>query len=160
MAQEAENDVVFDSVEALSKARSQAESRVKLVRALAEDGEIETADLRGVQALYDDARADVNSGLDRLLVELEKTGSYESAEPYAEVAERAANRVDDFVRRCDAIILGDDRSGVIGGGLSLAETLVTALVDVWKTVREGRTDRHALFVERVESLKWGEFDDI
>ena len=160
MAAESEKEVVFDSVEVLSRAKSQVENRIKLVRSLLEDGEIEAAELRKVQILYDDVRSDVNSGLDRLLVELETTGTYETVEPYARVAERVAQRVQEFIVMTDELILGEDRSGIAEAGLSLAESLMTALVDVWKTLRGERTERHTLLIQRIDSLKWSEFDDV
>ena len=64
-----DKDVLFASVEMLSETKSQAESRVKLVRALVADEEIGVAELRRVQVLYADARSSVNAGLDRLLVD-------------------------------------------------------------------------------------------
>ncbi len=160
MAAESGKEVVFDSVEVLSRAKSQAESRIKLARSLLEDGEIKAADLRNIQILYEDARSDVNSGLDRLIVELETTGAYDTAEPYAQVAERAAQHVQEFMKTSDELVFGEDRSGLAGAGLSLAETFVTALVDVWKTLRGERTERHSLLIQRIGSLKWSEFDDI
>lgn len=160
MAAESEKEIVFDSVEVLSRVKSQAESRIKLARSLVEDGEIKATELRKIQILYDDTRSEVNSGLDRLLVELETTGAYESVEPYTRVAERAAQRAQEFIETSDALILGEDRSGIAEAGLSLAESLVTALVDVWKTLRGERTERHSLLIKRIGSLKWNEFDEI
>lgn len=92
MANEKEKEMVLDSVETLSRAKSKAESRVKLARSLLEDGEITTADLRTLQSSYDDARTEVNAGLDRLLVELETTDPDAALTSYNVVAERAEHK--------------------------------------------------------------------
>ena len=155
----AKEEVRFDSVEILSKAKTQAESRVKLVRALLEDKEIKDEEYRRIQSLYDDARAEVNSGLDRLLVELETTGSQGKEEPYDRLARRAADRTTEFLKISDKVIFGNDR-GLVESGVDLAGKLVDALVDVWKTLHGEKTQRHALLLKRIESLKWREFADV
>lgn|GEM_PF-4779394 len=155
-----ENEIRFDSVEVLSRTKSQAESRVKLVRSLLEDGEIEKKDLRNIQRLYEEARADVNAGLDRLLVEIEVVGSHGSIDPYEKVAERAAKRVAEFLEASDELILGEDRSGLVTAGLGIVDSMMKAFVDVWKTMRGERSERRALLIQRIESLKWGQFDAI
>jgi len=161
MAADPDKKVIFDSVEVLSRAKSQAEGRVKYARLLMADGEIEGAELTDIQRLYDLARADVNAGIDRLLVELETTGSYESTEAYSRFAERAAERVAGFIRESDAITRADKRSGLAAAaGVNFAKELVTAFVDVWKTLRGERTERHSLLTQRIASLKWSEFDEI
>ena len=65
----------FDSVETLSKAKSLVESRVKLVRSLHQEQRVNEEEYQKIQLLYDEARADVNAGLDRVLVELEAAES-------------------------------------------------------------------------------------
>ena len=160
MATGQENVTVFDSVEILSREKARAESRVKLARSLHMDGELETSNLRKIQEQYDDARADVNAGLDRLLVELEATGSVESQEVYTRTAERAAQRVEAFLKLSDGLTLGKGRSGAVGVGLGLVGIVTKALVDMWKTLRSGQSERQALLIKRIDSLKWSQFDDI
>lgn len=154
-----DDQVIFDSVEVLSRAKSQAESRIRMARALVADNELEKADLRMVQALYDEARADVNAGLDRLLVELAATGDYESAEPFTRIAERAEAHVSTFITESDQVILGEDR-GLAEAGIGVAGDIAQALVDVWKTLRGENTGRHDKLVTRIDALKWSKYDDV
>lgn len=154
-----ENEIRFDSVEVLSKAKAQAESRVKFIRSLREDGEIEEKDLRKIQLLYSEVRADVNAGLDRVLVELEITGSKGATEPYDRVAARAAKRATDFLESSDEMILGDDR-GAVEAGIKLADSMTKAFVDIWKTLRGEKSERHEQLIRRIESLKWEQFSEI
>jgi hypothetical protein len=155
-----DDQVVLNGIEILSRAKSQAESRIKLVRSLVKDGEIDTVDLRRVRILYDDARSDVNAGLDRLLAELEAHGTYATAEPYTQVAERAAARMAELIKISDKLALGEDRGDPVEAGMKLVDTVVKAFVDVWKTLRGERTSRRSLFVQRLGSLRWSPFDDI
>ena len=155
-----ENDAVFDGVEVLSREKARAESRVKLARSLSADGDLAKTDFRKIQVQYDETRADVNAGLDRLLVELETTGSLESVESYTRLAERVAQRVETFLKSSDSLLFGDDRSGAVGAGLGLVGIVTKALVDMWKTLRSDHTDRHTLLIKRIDSLKWQQFDDI
>jgi len=152
-------EVRFDSVETLSKAKTLAESRVKLIRSLLEDGEIGDEQYRKIQILYDEARADVNAGLDRLLVELETTSSQGTIEPYDRVAQRAAERTAQFLKISDQVIFGKDR-GILELGMKLADSLIKAFVDIWKVLRGEKTERHTLLLQRIESLKWGEFSEV
>lgn len=160
MAQDSENVDVFDSVEVLSRAKTQAETRVKLAQSLVEDGEVGVEDLRKIQRLYDDARAEINGGLDRLLVELESTGTYESTEPFKAVAEKAVDRVAAFMVASDELILGEDRSGWADASIGLAGDLVGSMLEIWKTLRGERSVRHEALVKRIDSLKWDAFDDV
>ena len=154
-----ENEIRFDSVEVLSRAKAQAESRVKFIRSLREDGEIEEKDLRKIQLLYGEVRADVNAGLDRVLVEIETTGSKGATEPYERIAVRAAKRATDFLESSDEMILGDDR-GAVEAGINLADSMTKAFVDIWKTLRGDKSERHEQFIRRIESLKWEQFSKI
>jgi hypothetical protein len=122
--------------------------------------EVEVADLRKIQRLYDEARAEVNAGLDRLLVELEATGGYESTEPFKAIAEKAADRVASFMTASDELILGEDRSGWADASIGLAGDLVGSLVEIWKTLRGARSGRHDALVNRIDSLKWEAFHDV
>ena len=130
-----------------------------MARGLAEDGDIGPTDLRRIQVLYDDARADVNAGLDRLLVELEVTGSYESADPFADVAERAESRVASFISETDEIIFGEDRS-LGAAGIGLVGDIAQAFVEVWKTFRGESVANHDKLVERIDALKWARYEDL
>jgi hypothetical protein len=160
MATADENRVMLDGIEVLSRAKSQAETRIKFLRSLVKDGEVDAADLRRVRILYDEARSDVNAGLDRLLAELEATGAYETPEPFTRVAEQAGKRVAELISVSDRLALGEDRGSPIEAGVKLADTLVKAFVDVWKTLRGERTARRSLLLQRIGSLKWSAFDDI
>ncbi len=152
-------DPVFDSIEALSKAKLQAGNRVKLVKAMLKDGDISASDHRRIVALYDEARAEVNSGIDRLLVELDTKGTLDGEEPFERIASRAAKHVEEFVAESDRVVFGPDR-GTVEAGLNLAESLVNAFVDVWKTLRGERAMRHEKLVERLDALRWPTFGEI
>ncbi len=154
-----QKEALYQSVEILSEAKSRAESRVKLVRALVADGELGSEGLRSLQVAYADARARVNAGLDRLLVELETAKVQESAEPYREVASSAAQQIAVFLAACDKEILGDDR-GVLEAGLGAAGSISSALVDIWKTLRGEKTERHLALIRRIDSLRWDPFEGI
>ena len=154
-----EQEVRFDSVEVLSKVKTRAESRVKLVRSLLEDGEIQKKDLKKIQILYGDTRAEVNAGLDRLLIEMESTGSQGEVEPYARVAKKAGKQAGEFIDACDKLILGEDR-GVLEASSAFIDTFVGALVDIWKTYRDDRSARNSQVRDRIELMKWEKFDKI
>ena len=159
-ANDAKQEILFDSVEILSQTKARAESRVKLLRSLQDDGEVKAEDMRRLRLLYDEARADVNAGLDRILVELESTGSNASVDPYPRVAERASKRAAEFLAESDTVIFGGDRGAAAEAGAKLADSLVTAFVDVWKTLRGERSARNEKLAERIGSLKWQSFDQI
>ena len=150
---------IFDSVEVLSRAKLQAGNRVKLIKTMREEEEISVSDHRRMVALYGEARADVNSGIDRLLIEVEAAGKIENEGPFEEIASRAAEQVETFITESDQLVFGEDRSGVVEAGISFAGAIVSAMVDVWKSVRGERTTRHAKFVERLDSLKWPAFEE-
>ncbi len=150
----------FDSIEVLSKARIQADSRVRLIKTMREDGDITQSENRHMVLLYDEARADVNSGIDRLVAELEARGKVSGEEPFEEVAGRAAKRVENFLAESDLLVFGEARSGMLEAGLSLSEAVIGAFVDVWKNLRGERTARHGKLVERLNGLKWQAFEEI
>ena len=153
------DEVRFESVEMLSNAKTMAESRVKLFRSLLEDGQVEDKVYRKIQVLYDDARSDVNAGLDRVLVELETKGTKGTVERYDNVARRAAERAAKFTEAIDEVVFGKDR-GLEVIGVDLIEPLAKAFVDVWKVLHGEKTQRHVLLMQRITSLKWAEFSDI
>jgi len=154
-----QQEILYDSVEILSQTKSRAESRVRLLRSLHKDGEVDSQQLNRLRILYNEARAEVNGGLDRLIVELESTGEKESSEPYARVAERAARYAAQFLSESDTAIFGDDR-GAIETGVKVADSLIGALVDVWKTIRGERVEQNRKLSQRIESFKWHNFDAI
>ncbi len=160
MGSENDRGVLLASVEVLSETKSQAESRVKLVRSLLEDEEIDAAELRRLQLLYADSRSSVNAGLDRLLVELEIDRAAAPAESYAVTADRAAERVAAFIAASDALILGDDRGDPVTAVLDLVKSLPAALIDIWKTLRNDTSERRTRLIARIESLKWEPFDRV
>lgn len=149
----------FDSVETLSKAKSLAESRVKLVRSLYREKRVNDTEFQKIQLLYDEARADVNAGLDRVLVELETTGKKGNVEPYERVAKRAAEKTAEFLNSSDDIMFGKDR-GAVETSIKFMDSLVDAFVDIWKVLRGEKTERHKLLMQRMESLKWSDFSEI
>jgi len=153
------DEVRFESVEMLSNAKTMAESRVKLFRSSFEDGEVEEKVYRKIRILYDEARSDVNSGLDRVLVELETKRTKGNVESYNDVARRAAERAARFTEAIDEVIFGKDR-GLEVVGTALIEPLANAFVDVWKVLHKEKTQRHLLLMQRITSLKWAEFTDI
>ncbi|MBW1805453.1 MAG: hypothetical protein JRJ06_03625 [Deltaproteobacteria bacterium] len=151
---------IFDSIEMLSRAKLQAESRVKLIKTMREDEEITASDNRRMTTLYDEARAHVNSGIDRLLVELETTGKVDDDKSFEEIASRAAQQVEAFVTESDQLVFGEDRSGMVEAGLGLAGILVGAMVNVWKNLRGARKVRHSKLVKRIDDLRWPAFDEL
>jgi hypothetical protein len=129
------------------------------LRSLHEDVEIDDKVYQGIRLLYDEARADVNAGLTRVLAELESTSSKGTVEQYDRVAQRAANRATDFIEASDNAIFGKDR-GLVDTGVKFVDSLAKALVEVWKVVRNEKAERHALLIQRITSLKWNEFLEI
>ncbi len=157
---ESSQQILLDSIETLSETKALAENRVKLLRALVADKELSADELRPIQGRYSDARARVNASFDRLLVELEVAGKTESAEPISKLANRAAEEMTGFIEASDAVILGDDRSGIGAAAIGAGPGFVGALVDVWKTLRGEKKQKHAALIGRIESLKWEPFDEI
>ena len=157
-----DNGVRFDSVEILSKAKAEVESRVRLIRSLALEHEIDHKDLIRIEMHYDKIRADVNAGIDRLLVEIETTGKTGAVEPFNRVAMRVSEQVAGFIKSSDELIFGGKRgpSATIDAGVKLVDSLVNALLDIWKTLHSEKNERNELLVQRIESLKWGEFSKI
>ena len=155
-----EMESVLTSVETLSRAKTQAESRVKLIKALLDDGDIPKAEYRKVVILYGDAQAGANAGIDRILFQLEAVGKLQEQERFNELATQTAKDVESFLVQSDLLIFGEYRSGAVEAGVSLAETLTNALMDIWKTLRGERNERHAKVIERIESLRWKAFDDV
>lgn len=151
---------IFDSVEVLSRAKLQAESRVKLIKTMREDEEITASDNRRMATLYDEARAHVNSGIDRLLVELETMGKVDNDKSFETIASRTAQQVETFVTESDQLVFGEDRTGMVEAGLGLAGILVGAMVDVWKNLRGVRKVQHSKLVKRLDGLRWSAFDDL
>ena len=156
---DSKKELLFDSVEVLAKAKSQAENRVKLVRSLFEEEEIEKKDMREIKIRYEEARGNVNSSLERILVEIETNGSKVSFDSYEKIAKRAADQTADFIKASDKLILGEDRSA-LEASLQLGGSIVGAFVEIWKTVRGERMERDERLVRRFESLKWESFDQI
>ena len=160
MAEEtSEQETLLASVEQLSRTKSLAESRVKLVRALVADSEKDEQDLTRMRVLYEDARANVNAGLDRLLVEMEGSARVESAESYRRAADIADEKAGTFLKESGTLILGEDRS-VVEAGVKAAGSVVSALVDIWKTLRGEKKGMRAAVTKRIETLKWSPFDEI
>lgn len=157
---DATKQVVRESVDFLSEAKSRAETRVKLARSLLADGGISKKDLRKLEIAYSDARAQVNAGLDRILVELEISRTGAELESYEIVANRAGEQILVFLDASDALILGDDKGSPIEAGLDAAKTFASAFVDIWKTFRGDKKERNAALIKRIESLKWAAFDEI
>ena len=91
------------------------------------DGEMPPESLRNLRRLYDDARAEVNAGLDRLLVELEASRSQPDMEPYARLAEKSSLRVQQFLTESDRLSLGQERSGIVEAGVKAGGDLVKSL---------------------------------
>ena len=151
---------VLSSVETLSRAKAQAETRVKLIKALLDEDEITTTDYRRILVLYSDAQAGANAGIDRMLFQLEALGEMHEQERFNDMASRTSKDVETFLVQSDLLIFGEHRSGAIEAGVSFAETLTNAFVDVWKTLRGEKNARHAKVVERIESLRWKAFDDV
>ena len=115
--------------------------------------------MKKIQILYGDTRAEVNAGLDRLLIEMESTGSQGEVEPYARVAKKAGKQAGEFIDACDKLILGEDR-GVLEASSAFIDTFVGALVDIWKTYRDDRSARNSQVRDRIELMKWEKFDKI
>lgn len=159
-AEPTEMESVLTSVETLSRAKTQAESRVKLIKALLDDGEITKTDYRRILVLYSDAQAGANAGIDRMLFQLEALGEMQEQERFNDLASRTAEDVETFLVQSDLLVFGEDRSGAIAAGVSFAETLTNAFMDIWKTLRGERNARHAKVIERIESLRWKAFDDV
>jgi hypothetical protein len=150
---------ILNSIEVLSRSKLQAESRAKLINSMHKDEEISASDHRRMATLYEGARADVNSGVDRLLVELEASDRIDSEDSFEKIASRAARQVETFVAESDLLVFGEDRSVILEGGLSLAGTIIGALVDVWKNIRGARTAWHTKLVERLDGLRWSAFEN-
>ena len=160
MADDASQQALLDDIEVLSQAKSLAESRVKLLRALVDDGELTSGDLRPLQVQYDDARARVNASFDRIVFELELTRAPEPAESFEELAQRASREVSAFLRQSNAVILGQDRSPAGVAAIEAAPGLFGSIVEIWKVLRGEKKERRAALVARVESLKWDAFDAV
>lgn len=148
---------LLESIDVLSQTKTQAEACVTLIHSVAADGGISAAQLRSLQQSYADARAMVNGGLDRLLVEIEMSGSPEGGESYEMVAARAAKQVRTFLTDSDSVI---PREGVSDAGVKLGGSILSAFVDIWKTLRGEKKEKVAAFVKRVEALKWRPFEAI
>lgn len=157
-----DDDIKFDSVEILSKSKSWAESRVRMIRSLARDNEISKTELSRLELEYDAVRATVNSGIDRLLVELETTGESDSSEPFDRIAIQVSDQVEDFLIICDEMIFGGKRGvgTAIEAGAKVVDTVVNALMDIWKTLHGEKNERHAMLIKRLKGLKWQRFSKI
>jgi hypothetical protein len=155
-----QQDTLLDSIEQISMAKSTAENRVRLLRALANDGELTKVQLRQIQFHYSEARARVNASFDRILVELETT-SDESFDSFEKLAKQASEEVNVFVEAADDVILGEDRSGTVAAAaIGAAAALFESLVVIWKRLRgESQAQRTAL-ITRLEALKWDAFDAV
>jgi hypothetical protein len=155
-----QQDTLLDSIEQISMAKSTAENRVRLLRALANDGELTKVQLRQIQFHYSEARARVNASFDRILVELETT-SDESFDSFEKLAKQASEEVNVFVEAADDVILGEDRSGTVAAAaIGAAAALFESLVVIWKRLRGESQAQRAALITRLEALKWDAFDAV
>jgi hypothetical protein len=154
------NDAFLDTIETLSHAKSMAENRVRLLRALVEDGELMKSELRPIKNQYGVARANVNAAFDRILVALETTSRAQPTESFEELAQLAKERAQAFTASSDVVILGKDRSDVAAAAVEATSGLFGSLVDIWKTLRAEKKSQRGALITRVEALKWVAFDDV
>jgi hypothetical protein len=157
----------FASIELLSETKSRAEDRIKIAGSMVSDGDLTTRELRELRIMYSDARAQVNAGLERLVVELEATKQGATPETFEMVATRAAEQIQLFLQQSDAL-LDEDRAATEAAGLAKVagpaiegvKSIASALVDVWKTLRGEKKERRAALIKRVEGLKWAAFEEL
>jgi hypothetical protein len=154
-----ESDVPLEAIELLSYAKSRAESGTKFAKALVVDGEITTAQLRELQLVYDEARSEVNAGLDRLAIEIESS-QQTPTDTYTRVAETAARHVSTFLDMSEAYALGTPRSPLAAAAVGLLPKLAKAFIDVWKQLRSESSSRRVALVHRIEALKWRDFSEV
>jgi hypothetical protein len=156
----AQPELLVAAAETLARVKSSAEDRVRLLRGRFSDGAIDEKNLLEAQRRYADARAEVNAGLERILIEMTGPDRRASDAAYAEVARRAGEGADRFISFADGLLFGDIRGGVADAGLNVVGSLITALVDIWKQLRGERNARNDEVARRLEALKWATFSDI
>jgi hypothetical protein len=154
------SDVFIQDIGKLSELRTQAESRVRLLRGLYQDGEIDAKAMRRGELLYEDARAAFNAWLDAMIAGFsEKAGGIPEA-TVSDLLQRGAKRNDAFITFADEKILGQTR----GGGAEAAALIVAKVIDtgmnLWRELRASNDKRRHELISHLDDLHWKAFGDI
>lgn len=155
---EASTASLQESIEVLSKTKSDARTRVKLLRALAAEGDLSRAKLREQHLLYSNAQAAINASIDGILVVLVTRRQLPSPEAYERAARSASSRADVFLRSSESMILGE--LSITDVVVAVVPNIVTALVGLRNAVRGDAQRARAALIDQLKALKWADFDDI
>ncbi len=145
----------------LSELRTQAESRVRLLKGLHADGEIDAKSLRRGQLLYEDARAAMNAWLDAVETGYDIASKGTPGDPVPEKLQLGTHRASEFLAYADKLILGESRGpDVVEAALSLVSKAVDAGVAVWKEIKEGNKQHRKQIAVALDRTRWSAFESI
>lgn len=157
----ADNGNLLQNLATLSELRTQAESRVRLLKGLHAEGEIDAQSLRRAQLLYEDARAAMNAWLDAAETGYDIAHRGPPSDSVPEKLQLGARRAGDFLSYADKLILGESRgSNVVEAVVGLVSKVIDAGVTVWKDVRTSNDQRRKQIALDLDRTRWPAFESI
>ena len=146
-------------IASLSELRTQAMTRVRLLRGLHDDGEIDDAVMRTNELQYEDARAAFNAWLDGLRSQLLVEGAKPSGAGLEDKLAKGAEHAQQFIADADTVILGEPR-GVVESAMDLASRVIEAGTTIVRELLAGQRERREQVVSALDDLRWPAFGSV